>query len=207
MWVVDDLPEGLDAHLLRSCWLPIRWPAPCSPPAVRRYGALAAVVDLDVLAPEDGYGLLTTRRPPTTTAEQQAAKEIVEALGRHALAVDVAGAALANQEGLVSYADFLASLADPDEDELELVTDLADALPNGHEASITRTLLASISQLGAEGHDVLRLAASLAPAPIPADLFGAVLQAADGLDQQKAGRRAGRGVVQAAALSLASKRG
>jgi Tetratricopeptide repeat/TIR domain len=205
LWVVDDLPKGLDAHQLRSLLAP--HPLACTLFTTRSqaYGALAAVVDLDVLDFQDAYELLTTRRPPTTNEEQHAAQGIVEALGRHALAVDVAGAALASQQGLVSYADFLASLAEPDEDELELISQLADALPNGHEASITRTLLRSTSQLVPEGQDFLRLAASLAPAPIPADLLRAVLQAADGLDQRQAARRAGHEVAQAATLSLASK--
>jgi tetratricopeptide (TPR) repeat protein len=205
LWVVDDLPKGLDGHQVRG-WLAPH-PLACSLLTTRSqaYGALAASIDLDVLDEQDAYELLITHRRPTSQAEAQAAKEIVAALGRHALAVDVAGAGLAIQQGLVGYTDFLQRLSEPDEDELELIVDLADALPNGHEASIARTLLRSISQLGAEGQDFLRLAASLAPAPIPADLIRAVFAQADGLDQHQATRHASHAVNQAAKLSLASK--
>src|SRR5829696_9237079 len=123
------------------------------------------------------------------------------------LAVDVAGAALAVQQGLISYADFLTNLAQPDEDELELILELADALPNGHEPSITRTLQRSISHISADGHDFIRLAASLAPGPIPAGVVAAVFAQADRLDQQPAIRRAGRAIAEAAAFSLTSKAG
>jgi hypothetical protein len=204
LWVVDDLPKGLDAHQIRA-WLA---PHPLAHTLVttrsQAYGTLAAAVDLDVLNAQDAYQLLTSRRPPRDDDEAQAARAIVAALGSHALAVDVAGAALAGQQGLVSYTEFLTGLAAPDEDELELVTDLADALPNGHEASITRTLLRSTRQLGAEGQDFLRLAAVLAPAPIPAELVRAVFTQADRLAKQPATRRATRAVHQAATLSLAS---
>ena len=207
LWVVDDLPKGLNAQQIRTLVAP--HPLACTLFTTRSqaYGALAVAVDLDVLAPQDAYQLLTTRRPATTEDEHRAAEGIVEVLGRHALAVDVAGAALAIQQGLVSYTDFLINLAEPDQDELELIVELADALPNGHEASITRTLVRSIRQLGGEGLDLLRLAASLAPAPIPAGLVAAVFAQADGLDQRQATRRAAHAIAEAAALSLASRAG
>jgi hypothetical protein len=202
LWVIDDLPNGLDAQQVRHWLAPHALASTLITTRSRAYGALAAAIDLDVLDTRDAHELLTTRRPSTSEAEAQAVHAIIEALGGHALAVDVTGAALANQRGLVSYVDFLHSLSVPDEDELELITDLADALPNGHEASITRTLLRSIMQLGAEGQDMLRLAASLAPAPIPADLIRAVFGQADGLDQLQATRRTSHAISQAAGLSL-----
>lgn len=66
-------------------------------------------------------------------------------------------------------------MSELDEDELELVAELADALPNGHEVSIARTLLRSINKLGEEGYDVLRLVALLAAAPVPARLIATIL--------------------------------
>jgi uncharacterized protein (DUF2267 family) len=207
LWVVDDLPNGLNAQQIRALVAPHPLARTLFTTRSQAYGALAVAIDLDVLDAQDAYQLLTTRRAATTQDEQRAAEAIVEALGRHALAVDVAGAALAVQEGLISYADFLTNLAQPDEDELELIVELADALPNGHEASITRTLRRSFSHLSADGYDFLRLAASLAPAPIPAGLVAAVLAQADGLDLQQAIRRAGRAIAEAAASSLTSKAG
>jgi hypothetical protein len=205
LWIVDDVPEGLDAGQLRGLLAPHPLGRTLLTTRSRAYGALAVALDLDVLEHQDAYELLTNRRQPASASERHAAAEVVEALGRHALAVDVAGAALDVQQGLVTYEAFLESLAEPDEDELDLMARLADALPNGHEASIARTLLRSIDQLDAAGHDVLRLAASLAPSPIPADLIGAVVASADGLDHRQAIRQAGQGIAQAANRSLASK--
>jgi hypothetical protein len=205
LWVVDDLPKGLDAHQVRRWLAPHRLASTLFTTRSQAYGALASAIDLDVLGDEDAYELLTARRPPTDEDEALAARRIVGALGRHALAIDVAGSALRNQQGLLTYVDFLQNLSKPDQDELELVAELSDTLPNGHEASITRTLLRSISRLGPEGHDFLRLAASLAPAPIPVLLVTAVFELVDELDEDEARRRAGRALEQAASLSLTTQ--
>jgi tetratricopeptide (TPR) repeat protein len=125
-------------------------------------------------------------------------------LGYHALAIDVAGAALRTQTGLVSVGEFRAALQDPSQDELELAADLAKALPGGHQASIAATLQRSTGRLDPDGSDVLRLAAVVAAAPLPLTLIAAVLQHADDLDEQAARRQTSRGVAQAETLSLAS---
>ena len=62
---------------------------------------------------------------------------------------------------------FLRELEIPDRDSLELASDLADTLPNGHEKSIAATLLGGIRSASEAARDVLRLASLLAPAPIP----------------------------------------
>jgi tetratricopeptide (TPR) repeat protein len=169
----------------------------------RRYDDLAAVVDLDVLPPDDALALLTRHRPARTDQEQIAAEQLVAELGYHALAIDVAGAALRTQTGLASFAEFRAALQDPSLDELELAGDLAHALPGGHGASIAATIQRSIRRLDAPGIDVLRLAALVAAAPLPLTLIAAVLQHADGLDPQAARRQATRGIAQAESFSLA----
>jgi hypothetical protein len=153
---------------------------------------------------QDALTLLTRHRPAASDQDQADAAGLVADLGYHALAVDVAGAALRTQAGLVSIAEFRAALQDPSQDELELAADLAKALPGGHQASIAATLQRSIRHLDPDGSDVLRLASVLAAAPLPLSLLAAVLQAADDLDAQAARSQATRGVAQAEAASLAS---
>ena len=73
------------------------------------------------------------------------------------------------------YADFLAALAEPGEDELEFAAELADALPTGHQPSIANTLLPSVAGIGEEAKDLLRLASLLVNAPIPTNLVDSVV--------------------------------
>ena len=204
LWVVDDLPDGLDAPQVQALLAP--HPVACTllTTRSRRYEDLAEVVDLDVLPPEDALTLMTRHRPVRSNQERTDAAALVADLGYHALAVDVAGAALRTQIGLGSFAEFRAALQDPSQDELELAAELARALPGGHQASIAATLQRSIRHLDPVGSDVLRLTAVVAAAPLPLTLIAAVLQHADGLDEQAARRQAARGVAQAEALSLAT---
>jgi tetratricopeptide (TPR) repeat protein len=207
LWVVDDLPDGLDAPQVQALLAP--HPVACTlfTTRSRRYDDLAEVVDLDVLPPEDALTLMTRHRPARSDQERTDAAALVADLGYHALAVDVAGAALRTQIGLGSFAEFRAALQDASQDELELAAELARALPGGHQASIAATLQRSIRRLEPAGSDVLRLAAVVAAAPLPLTLIAAVLQHADGLDEQAARRQAARGVAQAEALSLATPTG
>ena len=224
LWVVDDLPTGLSGAQIRRWFAPHPLARTLVTTRSQTYGAFAMAVEVDVLSRDEAYELLTARRPPLGGEEEEAARGIARELGYHALAVDVAGAALRNQEGLISYAEFHTRLGEPDEDELELISELADALPNGHESSIARTLLRSIDQLDEPGRDVLRLTAVLGAAPVPARLIAEILaRADDGLDHsdmsQQAGDgqqtaspwhkssawRTGLGLNQAASLSLVAK--
>jgi tetratricopeptide (TPR) repeat protein len=206
LWVVDDLPDGLDVPQVQSLLAPD--PVACTllTTRSRRYDAPARV-DLDVLPPDDALALLTSHRPAPTEHERTEAGLLVADLGRHALAVEIAGAALRVQAGLMSFAQFRAALRDTSRDELELAAELAEALPGGHEASIAATLRRSLRSLGPAGSDVLRLAAVLATAPVPLRLIAAVLQQADGLDEQVARDHATSGIHQAEMLSLATQTG
>jgi tetratricopeptide (TPR) repeat protein len=204
LWVVDDLPDGLHAPQVQALLAPHPLASTLLTTRSRRYDQLAAVVDLDVLPPEDALALLMRHRPASTDQDQAEAAGLVADLGYHALAVDVAGAALRTQIGLVSIGEFRAALQDPSQDELELAADLAKALPGGHQASIAATLQRSIRRLDPAGSDLLRLASVLAAAPLPLTLLAAVLQQVDGLEEQAARRHASRGVAQAETASLAS---
>jgi len=207
LWVVDDIPSGMDVKTLE------RWLAPhplgktLITTRTKEYNSLGHLIPLDVLAPDEAWELLTSWRTPAGEDEEEecAACKLIEDLGRHALALDVTGAALHASEGLQSFAEFRKDLASPTQDELELAAELKGVLPNGHEKSIASTLIRSIERLGPEGWDFLRLASVLAVAPIPASLISSVFSKVDGPDEAEGRRRAVLGLDQAENLSLAER--
>jgi TIR domain/Tetratricopeptide repeat len=185
LWVVDDVPTGLGAGELRRWFAPHPLGKTLLTTRSREYGALAAAVDPGLLSEEEAYELLTASREPVGEAEEADAHGLGEDLGYHALAVDVAAAAV-RRGGRNPFAAWRARLAEASRDALELAAQLADALPTGHEPSIAATMLESIDSLGEEGKDLLRLASVLAAAPIPALLVEGVFAAADGLEETEA---------------------
>lgn len=203
LWVVDDLPSGIDAAALRDWFAPHPLGSTLITTRSREHDAIGQVLPLDVLDAGDAYRLLTSRRRPADAGEAEAACAIARDLGYHALAIDVAGGALKRK----SFAQFQRDLADPGSDALELAKDLVGQLPNGHEKSIAATLLRSIELLDAEGRDFLRLASGLAVAPIPFDLVAAAFAQCDALDEHAASERAERGMHQAEQQSLAETAG
>ncbi len=202
LWVIDDLPAGLDTEELRRWWAPDALARTLITTRSREYGAFAKPIDLGMLAPDDAYQLLTASRAPQGDEEEAAARGLVEDLGGHALAIDVAGGALSASAGLQTFSEFRLALADPGEDELEFTAELADALPTGHDKNIASTLLRSIEQLDEAGRDFLRLASVLAVAPIPVTLVQAVIKALGDNDEKMARRRTLTALSRADSLSL-----
>ncbi|CBS89807.1 tetratricopeptide repeat protein [Azospirillum lipoferum] len=192
LWIVDDLPSDANAAVLAH------WTAPSTNGRTlvttrgTRLDGCGTIHRLDVLTTEDAFRLLTSRQPPRNEAERTMAAEIVTELGRHALAVDVAGAALR----AMSYAEFLKELRNPGADALALMEELAGELPNGHHPGIAVTLLQSIGRLRPEGVLVLQLASLLASDPIPTKYIADVL--AEHAGDEAAGRRIALLEIQAA---------
>ena len=208
LWVVDDLPSGMDEGTVQR-WLA---PHPLGKTLIttrsQEYDSLGLQVRLDVLLPDEAYELLTSRREPVGAEEEVSARRIVEDLGYHALAVDVAGAAIHASSVVLPFADFEKELASSasDDDVLEFAGELTGTLPHGHEASIASTFLKSIDRLESEeGLDFLRLASRLAVAPIPATLISSVFCEVDRLDERSGRRRADLAVNRAERLSLAER--
>ena len=207
LWVVDDVPNGLNGEALRGWFAPHALARTLITTRSREYGSLAQGIDLSVLTPEEAYQLLTSRKPPIGEAEQAQARALAADLGYHALALDVTASAVSSYGGATPFGSFRSQLARADKDALELAKDLADALPNGHEASIAQTMLGSIRKLGAEGTDFLRLASVLAVAPIPASLVSAVFEKADSLSHEDAEWRQAQAFDQVKKASLAEVAG
>lgn len=203
LWVVDDLPGELSSSELERWLAPGRLGRTLLTTRSHDYDALGAQINLGVLSAQEGLELLAKHRPPNGPEEMQAARGLVEELGGHALALDVAGAALRAEQGVRSYSAYRDALANPSEDELELAAAFAGELPGGHEASIMTTLARSIKRLDDTGLDFLRLASRLAVDAIAADLVVEVFALTDGLDEDGARRRAVAAMHDATNRSLA----
>ena len=203
LWVVDDLPSGMDEMAVQR-WLA---PHPLGKTLIttrsQEYDSLGSQVRLDVLLPDEAYELLTLRREPKDAEEEVSAREIAEDLGYHSLAVDVAGAAIHASSVVFPFADFKSKLASSTSN--DDVLEFAGMLPHGHEASIASTFLKSIDRLKPEGLDFLRLASRLAVAPIPATLISSVFLEVDSLDEGSGRRRAELAINKAERLSLAER--
>jgi len=203
LWVVDDVPDGLDGEALRRWFAPHPLARTLVTTRSREYGAMALALNLEVLTSDEAHQLVTSQRAPATEAEERQARLLTGDLGCHALALDVTGSALLSYGENEPYRRFREDLVNPDEDVLELAKDLADSLPNGHETSIASTLLRSILRLAFEGRDFLRLASVLAVAPIPASLVKAVFERVDHISHWDAQWRTAQGFRQVTAASLA----
>ena len=203
LWIVDDIPPGLDSSILERTWF-----ARCSNASTlittqsREYGGTGELLDLGVLTSDEAAQLLRLHRVPTAQQEP-AFREIIEMLGGHPLAVDVAGSYLA--KGLQTFEEYLVDLQNSSQAAVEFGALLRESLPTQHERSITKTLLKSVSQLGEEGLDFLRLAAVVAVAPIRASFVAEVLQESN---LYASGQMpALQGIDQAFSLSLCEKDG
>lgn len=69
LWVVDDVPDGLDGEALRGWFAPHSLARTLITTRSRKHGSLAQGIDLSVLAPQEAYQLLTSRRQPIGDAE------------------------------------------------------------------------------------------------------------------------------------------
>jgi tetratricopeptide (TPR) repeat protein len=174
LWLIDDLPAGMGEDDRRRWFAPNGLGKTLITTRSREYGSTGHVIDLGVLNIEEGYALLTAKRKPEGAEEEGAARDIVGELGGHALAIDVAGGALAKLVGRESLQGFLAKIRASGQDALALAAELQPDLPNGHERSIATTLFWSINLLDEPSRDFLRLASVLASDVIPYDLVDRV---------------------------------
>jgi tetratricopeptide (TPR) repeat protein len=194
LWIVDDLPSGITSGDLERKWC-AQWPGASTllTCRTREHDSLGTYLDLAVLEPQECIELLRRHRLPASAEEEFAAQKIIEALGNHPLALDVAGGYLA--KGIQNFGEYLNDLWSNDRDVLEIAAQLRASLPTGHERSISRTLLKSIALLNAAGLEFFRIASVMAPSSIPISLIqdmfstslvppsGARLAFQDALDQ------------------------
>lgn len=171
LWIVDDLPIGLDAREVRE-WL--------SPhPRLRtlittrsfEHGAIGRVIDLLPMSSQDSENLLSLDDAGNAGPQTRWAAGLAERLGWHPLALDVTRAALRAMSGVVNPEQFIERLASEDDDILALASELADELPNGHEKHIAATFIAGFEHLSDDARSLLQISALCAEAPIPTPLL------------------------------------
>jgi tetratricopeptide (TPR) repeat protein len=207
LWIVDDLPPDLDQQRELPAW--------CAPTAngctlittrSKDYLGLSVSILIDSLEPQAALQLLTQQRKPQSERERADAAALAEDLGRHALALDVAGHFLLKTRDFAAVREELTSAASVTErDPLgELVAGLSGQLPGGHEKSIVATLLASVRPLADQALNLLRLACELrSDTPIPYRLAKEVLKRALGLEERAAEDYLSVAVIQSDMHSLA----
>jgi tetratricopeptide (TPR) repeat protein len=188
LWVVDDLPPDLNTQEAFPSW--------CAPSAngctlittrSKDYEGKGPTITVDVLDPEPALELLTHERKPQTEGEREDAKGLAEDLGRHALALEVAGHFLLKSRDFATLRSEVTQEGSENDPLGVLAAGLKGQLPGGHEKSIVATLLASVRQLGDQGLSLMRLAGELqAGAPIPLRLAKDVFKRAFGLEKQAA---------------------
>lgn len=195
LWIIDDLPDRLSAQEQRL-WLAPNDRAHCIA-TLRESGGVGAVfhhLPVPSLEEAEAIRLLTRRDELLNEDERTMAREIVEALGRLPLALEL-GAALVSALGYRRYLELLRAPASTDALE-RLVQSLGTALPTDHERSIVKTFLRSLDQLPGADDDnapaeqraswiVLRLAALIAPEPLP-DTFALRVLSAFGFNETDA---------------------
>jgi tetratricopeptide (TPR) repeat protein len=207
LWVVDDLPPGLNPQ--EAAFL--HWCAPsatgCTLITTRSkdYDGIGSMITVDVLDPEPALELLTHERKPQTDREREDAKGLVEDLGRHALALDVAGHFLLKTRGFATLRREVTQEGNGNDPLGVLAAGLKGQLPGGHEKSIVATLVKSVGSLEEQGCNLLRLACELnVGTPIPLRLAKEVFEYAFELDAQESEDYLSQAVNQSEAHSLAA---
>ncbi len=204
LWIVDDIPQGLAAHLEEiKLWFS---PCPELAPTMmttrsREYHTIGTELALDVLDMPAALDLL--RNNELDLDEQEGPTELlIKQLGYHALALDIAGASI--REYQLTVEEYLQELADDNSELLEVPSETVVALPTGCATSIIKIFQRSLKHLKPLSLDMLRLAANLAPAPIPQTLFEWVLDKAGEVKKRDV-RTALQGCKQAHLISQKEK--
>ncbi len=198
LWIIDDWPHDGSKQDLEMWCAPGYKGHTLVTTRDRRLSRLGTAIDLDCLEPAEALILLASHRAPHDDAERETANVIAERLGWHPLALDVAGAVIA-QDGYSSFLDLLnKSCAEA----LTLSAEFEEELPTGHERDIVTTLEQSLKRLDKAGLDLLRLASQLAPRAIPRDLLTEVFALADGIPAHTIGIALSKTINQIALRSL-----
>ncbi|MEE1830910.1 tetratricopeptide repeat protein [Streptomyces sp. SP17KL33] len=183
LWIIDDLPAGLDEDAFRALLAPT---ADGHTLVTTRYRSAAqeypwgGEVHLGALEEGAALSLLTAHLSPADGTEVKTAMAVSRSLGHHAQAIAIAAGLVADPEQR-GFSGLLEAIGAPGPDAMELASRLGRDLPTGYGASIASTMLRSIDRLDEHGRDVLRMASLLAPTPLPQRLMeGAFARLGDG---------------------------
>ncbi|MET9357458.1 toll/interleukin-1 receptor domain-containing protein [Streptomyces sp. NPDC006617] len=206
LWILDDLPKGVDTETFRSLVAPTALGRTLVTSRYRSPGEQGASVELRELDALDAAAVLAARRPITPGRERQSAKRLASDLGHHPLALAVA-AQLVALPGTGGFTGLREALGTPGPDALELAPRLGLTLSTDHTLSIAATLLRGADRLGPDGRTVLRLAALLAPAPVSERLLAQIVARAERCDEAAAAHRVAEALRRARELALTRQAG
>lgn len=201
LWVVDDMPSDLAAqgHEAEARL----WISPDSNARTlmtsrsQEYEDFGGHIPLEQL--DEGEALELLKFNGVELTDLDAARVLINRLGGHALAVDVAGAELKK------FGDPIRTYLGKIDRNAALINDtplIKKALPGGHSANIVATIVSSLQRLSDAELDFLRLAAHLSPAPIKIELMAFVSVIADSLEPDKADSLARIRILACDCLSL-----
>lgn len=207
LWIVDDLPAGLDhvafAELIAPTRLGHTLVTTRYTPREHGYPWGGQVV-LGALDERAAVDLLTRNGQPENRQEERAVRELAGLLGGHPLALAVASG-LAPLPGTGGFTGLLeTTVRFPGPDVLELGERLWDEFDEEHRPGIAATMLRSLDHLGAHGSLATRIMSLLAPAPVPQ----ALVEGAARRDRSRgsgSAENAVAGLREAAALSLVNE--
>jgi tetratricopeptide (TPR) repeat protein len=176
LWIVDDIPEGINGPALQQWFAPDRsgfWGSTLLISRSQRYDHRAEPIHLPSLDDDAGFTLLTRGQQVTRPDERDAAHWLVDALGRHARFVTIAGGITASQRrGRRShYGHLLHHFEKKNRLSADLVSRHPGAFPEGHAPTAATALADGILALHEPARNILLLAGELTDYPLPADFI------------------------------------
>lgn len=180
LWIVDDLPDGINGPVLRQWLAPERTGTLGRTLLVtrnQRYDHRADPIHLPVLDEQTGAVVLTRGRMLVSGQERDAADWLLEEVGRHPRYAAMLAALAEGQRRhrRVTYAWLLQKLEKQHRHAARLTATWAGEFPEGYETHCASILLDTLSKLAGPARDILRLAAALADHDLPLEFVAECL--------------------------------
>jgi len=218
LWLVDAVPDDIDLPAFEALLAPTPegrtlvtaahdlrgWVHPDHHIRIGGLDRSAALATLTCRWPA-GTGEGVARRLQRLSDDRReygGARDVIDALGGHALALQMA-AGLAGAPGFTGFRELAAAVGDPGRDALALAEQLRPRLSTDHIASVAATMMLAVRALPDAGRDLLLVTSVLAPEPVPAALIADILADAGGLSPADARERIAAGLAEATARHLA----
>lgn len=163
LWVVSDLPADLSATELEP------WQAPTANGRTifvsngRPMPAALPVVTLAPLSTANALALITSRLPPKTEEDAIFAQNILDGLGGHAMALDLAGTAILRR----GYEETAADISHRSDRTRELAERISGEVPANHAQPIAALMLSVLQRLKADEWLLLSILSLFPEIPVP----------------------------------------
>jgi hypothetical protein len=172
LWIVDDLAKQGNAASWKA---PMPNGATVLTSRTGNFAGLFTEIVLDNLSREEAFQLLTAEHPPLSSEQAQAARDICELLGFHALAVDVTRSRISGIEAYEKQREIIRlGTAKALDNAAALFEIRGEQLANRHTPSVDATIMASIDVLSADGLRGLSYLAGFESVAVPNDVVKAI---------------------------------